>query len=89
MHACTHARTAHLFLTCDELKQAIGEACLSNLGAEVVPMPWLQGELESMTVQFIDPEGEVCTLSDRVDFDSLRSSKTLRVTQSGDANMAE
>ena len=63
-----------------ELKQAIVEACLSNLGADVTPAGWLEGQTASMAVQFLDPQGSVHTLKPTTDFALLRSSRTLRVT---------
>jgi len=39
-----------------ELKHAIIEASLSQLGPEITPMSWLNGRLETMAVQFIDVE---------------------------------
>ena len=63
-----------------ELKQAIVEACLSNLGADVTPAGWLEGQTASMAVQFLDPQGSVHTLKPTTDFGLLRSSRTLRVT---------
>ena len=51
-----------------ELKQAIVEACLSNLGADVTPAGWLEGQTASMAVQFLDPQGSVHTLKPTTDF---------------------
>ena len=40
----------------DDLKQAIYEACLANIGADQLPAEWLDGDLDDMQVQFLDVE---------------------------------
>ena len=65
----------------DELKQAIAEACVANLGAEVTPQPWLEDDLSSMTVQLLDDVGEPMTMREHTDFKLVLGSPTLRITE--------
>ena len=44
-----------------ELKQAIAEACLANLGMEVTPEAWMEEEeLDKMVVQILDARVRGC-----------------------------
>ena len=65
----------------NELKQAIAEACVANLGAEVTPQPWLEDDLSSMTVQLLDDFGEPLTMREHTDFKLVLGSPTLRITE--------
>ena len=64
-----------------ELKRAIVNECLLNLGDDLTPRSWLVGQLDTMAVQYIGPKGEPKTLKDTSDFASVRGSRVLRVTQ--------
>ena len=64
-----------------ELKQAIAEACLANLGAEVTPEAWLEEDLSTLNVQLLDDEGEPMIMRDGTDFGLVLGSETLRVTE--------
>ena len=64
-----------------ELKQAIAAECLRNLGPDLTPGTWLGGQLDAMAVQYIGPKGEPKTLKETTEFDLVRGSRVLRVTQ--------
>ena len=57
-----------------ELKRAIVNECLLNLGDDLTPRSWLVGQLDTMAVQYIGPKGEPKTLKDTSDFASVRGS---------------
>ena len=65
-----------------ELKQAIVEACLANLGPDGTPALWLEGDLDTMAVQFLDSEtGSAVTLKESTDFGRILAARTVRVTK--------
>ena len=62
----------------DELRQAILESCLANLGADVVPSPWLN-EYEGLLIQYLDDEEDLLQLDDDTDISGVVSARTLYV----------
>ena len=40
----------------DDVKQLIFEACVANVGADLLPKEWMAGSLASMQVQFLDQD---------------------------------
>ena len=65
-----------------ELKQAVVEACLANLGPDGTPALWLEGDLDTMAVQFLDSEtGSAVTLKESTDFGRILAARTVRVTK--------
>jgi hypothetical protein len=65
-----------------ELKQAIAEVCLANLGMEVTPESWQEDEeLDDMAVQLMDAKGGGVSLKDTTDFDLVLGCESLRVTE--------
>jgi len=65
-----------------ELKQGIAEACLSTLGSELTPKPWLQGTYDTMAVQYLEQQsGAAMTMKAATPFAELYGSRTLRVTR--------
>lgn len=64
-----------------QLKQAVVAECVRNLGMDLTPEPWISGQLEAMAVQYIGPKGEPKTVKGTTDFDAVRASRVLRVTQ--------
>ena len=39
-----------------ELKEAMLESFVANLGADVTPAAWIEGDLDTMAIQFLDEE---------------------------------
>jgi len=64
----------------DDLKHAIYEACLANVGADHLPAEWLDGDLDGMQVQFLDAEDELCSLDDCHDLAAVDAVKSLHVS---------
>lgn len=66
---------------CLELKEAICRACEENLGEDITPEEWMEGELDTMAVQFAQEDGKPMTMKSSTDFKLVLAASTLRITQ--------
>lgn len=51
-----------------QLKQAIARACTATLGYEVMPAPWLEGDVDTMSIEYFDMEVYSVRLAAQVTF---------------------
>lgn len=69
-----------------ELKHALLEACVSNLGPDVIPTSWLNGRIDLMAVQFIGAQGGAMTMTKNTEMADVQQSDMLRVTERSGVN---
>ena len=61
--------------------QAVVEVRPANLGPDGTPALWLEGDLDTMAVQFLDSEtGSAVTLKESTDFGRILAARTVRAS---------